>query len=160
MPAPGLMMDVDLNVALLLRRMRTVHNGSRVHYRPADLPGGPSRSATFAEVLDRAEYLSAALARLGVKPGDRVGSLASNTREHVEVYYAVMGMGAVLHTANPRLHEDQLVYTVNHARDSVLIVEASHRARIARLRHRLPHLRHVVVVGAADGDLAPGEIGF
>jgi fatty-acyl-CoA synthase len=154
------MMDVDLNVALLLRRMRAVHHGSRVVARSASSPGGASHSTTFVEVLDRAERLAAALARLGVEPGDRVGSLASNTKEHLETYYAVMGMGAVLHTANLRLHEDQLVYTVDHAQDRVLIVESSQRARIAGLRHRLPHLRHVVVIGTADGGLAPGEIGF
>ncbi|MBB3082521.1 fatty-acyl-CoA synthase [Geodermatophilus sabuli] len=153
-------MDVDLNVALILRRMRAVHHRSRVISRSASRPDGPSRSATFAEVLDRSERLAAGLAQLGVKPGDRVGSLAWNTQEHLETYYAVTGMGAVLHTANPRLHEDQLVYTVNHARDSVLIVESSFRAQIDGLRHRLPHLQHVVVIEAAGSDLAHGEIGF
>ena len=121
--------------------MRAVHHGSRVFSRSASSPDGPSRSATFGEVLDRAERLAAGLARLGVEPGDRVGSLAWNTQEHLEIYYAVMGMGAVLHTANLRLHEDQLVYTINHARDTVLIVESSFRAQIDGLRHRLPHLR-------------------
>ncbi|WP_327097601.1 long-chain-fatty-acid--CoA ligase [Nocardia vinacea] len=160
LPLPGLMMDVDLNVALLLRRMRTIHHGSRVISRSARCPGGPAQSSTFCEVLDRSERLAAALVQLGVKPGDRVGSLAWNTREHLEIYYAVMGMGAVLHTANPRLHEDQLVYTINHAHDAVLIVESTFRAQIDRLRHRMPHLRYVVVIGAAADDLAPGEAGF
>ncbi len=154
------MMDVDLNIALLLRRMRAIHHGSRVFSRSASRPGGPSRQTTFGAVLDRSERLAAALARLGVQPGDRVGSLAWNTQEHLEIYYAVMGMGAVLHTANPRLHEDQLAYTIDHARDTVLIVEPGFRSRIEGLRHRLPHLRQVVVIGAADQDLAPGEIGF
>ncbi|MFI6310053.1 long-chain-fatty-acid--CoA ligase [Nocardia fusca] len=154
------MMDVDLNVALLLRRMRAIHHGARVYSRSASHPDGPSRSATFVEVLDRSERLAAALAQWGIRPGDRVGSLAWNTQEHLETYYAVIGMGAVLHTANPRLHEDQLVYTINHARDTVLIVESDFRDRIADLRHRLPLLEHVVVIGAADGDLAAGELDF
>ncbi len=158
-PMPGLMMDVDLNVALLLRRMRAIHHGARVYSRSASHPDGPSRSATFVEVLDRSERLAAALAQLGIRPGDRVGSLAWNTQEHLETYYAVISMGAVLHTANPRLHEDQLVYTINHARDTVLIVESDFRDRIAGLRHRLPHLEQVVVIGAA-GDLAAGELGY
>ncbi|WP_231914220.1 long-chain-fatty-acid--CoA ligase, partial [Rhodococcus sp. LB1] len=157
---PGLMMDVDLNIAMVLRRMRSIHHGSRVLSRSEHCTDGPSHSATFGEVLDRAERLSAALANLGVKPGDRVGSLAWNTQEHLEIYYAVMGMGAVLHTANPRLHEDQLVYTIDHARDTVLIVESSFRAQIDGLRHRMPHLRHVVVIGKSVGELAPDEIGF
>ena len=156
----GLMMDVDLNIAMVLRRMRSIHHGSRVLSRSEHCPDGPSHSATFGEVLDRAERLSAALANLGVKPGDRVGSLAWNTQEHLEIYYAVMGMGAVLHTANPRLHEDQLVYTIDHARDTVLIVESSFRAQIDGLRHRMPHLRHVVVIGKSVGELPPDEIGF
>ncbi|WP_280436603.1 long-chain-fatty-acid--CoA ligase [Nocardia carnea] len=154
------MMDVDLNVALLLRRMRAIHHGAMVYSRSASHPDGPSRSATFAEVLDRSERLAAALAQLGIRPGDRVGSLAWNTREHLETYYAVIGMGAVLHTANPRLHEDQLVYTINHARDTVLIVESDFRERIAGLRRRLPLLEHVVVIGAAGGDLGAGELDF
>ncbi|KXX58242.1 hypothetical protein AZG88_46300 [Rhodococcus sp. LB1] len=154
------MMDVDLNIAMVLRRMRSIHHGSRVLSRSEHCTDGPSHSATFGEVLDRAERLSAALANLGVKPGDRVGSLAWNTQEHLEIYYAVMGMGAVLHTANPRLHEDQLVYTIDHARDTVLIVESSFRAQIDGLRHRMPHLRHVVVIGKSVGELAPDEIGF
>ena len=154
---PGLMMDVDLNVALLLRRMRTVHHGSRVISRSARHSDGPSQEATFLEVLDRAERLAAGLMQLGVRPGDRVGTLAWNTQEHLETYYAVMGMGAVLHTANLRLHEDQLVYTINHARDTVMIVESAFRAQIEGLRHRLPHLRHVVVIGAADNDLTPAK---
>lgn len=157
---PGLMMDIDLNVALILRRMRAVHHRSRVISRSASRPDGSSRSTTFVAVLDRSERLAAGLAQLGVAPGDRVGSLAWNTQEHVEIYYAVMGMGAVLHTANPRLHEDQLVYTINHARDTVLIVESSLCIQIRGLRHRLPHLEHVVVIGAIDGAFAPGEIEF
>ena len=157
---PGLMMDVNLNVAMLLRRMRTVHHKSRVISRSASHPDGPSRVATFGEVLDRSGRLAAGLANLGVARGDRVGSLAWNTQEHLETYYAAMGMGAVLHTANVRLHEDQLVYTINHARDSVLIIEESFRAQIAGLRDRLPHLATVVVIGADGGDLGPREIGY
>ena len=159
-PPPGLMMDVELNVALLLRRMRAVHHGSRVITRSGNRPDGPSRSVTFRKVLDRAERLAAGLATLGIGVGDRVGSLAWNTQEHLESYYAVMGMGAVLHTANPRLHDEQLVYTINHAQDSALIIESSFRAQVKALRRRLPNVRHVVVIGADGGALNDGEIAF
>lgn len=159
-PALGLMMDVELNVALILRRMRAIHHGSQVISRSESCSEGPSRTATFVEVLDRSEYLAAGLAQLGVKQGDRVGTLAWNTQEHLEIYYAVMGMGAVLHTANPRLHDDHLVFTINHARDTVLIVEASFRDHILGLRHRLPHVRQVVVLGSAGTDLGDTEIGY
>lgn len=156
-------MDVELNVALILRRMRAIHHRSRVFSRSESCSDGPSRTATFVEVLDRSEYLAAALAQLGVKQGDRVGTLAWNTREHLEIYYAVMGMGAVLHTANPRLHDDQLVFTVNHAQDTVLIVEASFRDHIDGLRHRLPLVRHVVILGSTHLDnteAGDAEIGY
>lgn len=158
--AAGLMMDVNLNIALLLRRMRTIHRESKVISRSAAQPLGPSRTVTFDAVVDRAERLAAGLAGLGVRPGDRVGSLAWNTQEHLETYYAVMGMGAVLHTANPRLHDDQLAFTINHARDAVLIVESSFRARVEALRPRLPHVRRVVVIGADDTVTGGSEIGF
>ena len=78
--------------------------------------GDGSRRATFAEVGDRADRLANALARLGVEPGDRVGTFCWNTQEHLEAYLAVPSMGAVLHTLNIRLFPEQLTYVINHAR--------------------------------------------
>jgi len=73
----------------------------------------------------RAAQLAHALARLGVRRGERVATLGWNTAAHMEVYYAASGMGAVLHTVNPRLFPDQIAYILNDAADVALFVDAS-----------------------------------
>src|SRR5688572_14931441 len=98
----GLMMDVPLNVQLILRRMSQVH-GSKKVVTLTDPETGACTERTYAEVVDRAGQLVNALHRLGVRPGDRVASLAWNNAQHLEVYLGVMSMGAVLHTMNLRL---------------------------------------------------------
>ena len=60
---------------------------------------------------------------MGLRDGDRVTSLAWNTHRHLELFYAVPGIGAVLHTANPRLFDEQIIYTINHAESRVLFYE-------------------------------------
>ncbi len=67
--------------------------------------------------------MAQALRRLGVKPGDRVATLAWNTHRHLELYFAVSGMGAVLHTVNPRLFPEQIEYILNHAESTVLFFD-------------------------------------
>ena len=67
--------------------------------------------------------MALALQRLGIKPGDRVGTLAWNTHRHFEMFYAAPGIGIVLHTVNPRLFPGQLVYIINHAEDRLLFVD-------------------------------------
>lgn len=83
---------------------------------------------------------------MNVKPGDRVTSLAWNTHRHLELFYAVPGIGAVLHTANPRLSDDQLVYTINHAGSSVLFFERSFVDLVVKLRPRFARIRHFVML--------------
>ncbi|WP_263282679.1 long-chain fatty acid--CoA ligase [Sphingomonas nostoxanthinifaciens] len=97
------------------------------------------------------------LLHLGVAPGDRVTSLAWNTHRHFELFYAVPGIQAVLHTANPRLHDDQIAYTINHAGSVVLFFERSFLDVVQRLAERLPNIRHyIMLVDAARLD--PGNI--
>jgi acyl-CoA synthetase (AMP-forming)/AMP-acid ligase II len=80
--------------------------------------------------------LANALKRLGVRSGDRVTSLAWNTHRHLELFYAVPGIGAVLHTANPRLFDEQIVYTINHAESGVLLFDRSFAALVERMAPR------------------------
>ena len=98
---------------------------------------------TYAEAERRSRRLAQALLRLGIGPGDRVGTLAWNNFRHFELYYGVSGIGAVCHTINPRLFDEQIVYIVNHARDRLLFVEAelypAGRAAAAAIAGRLPH---------------------
>src|SRR3984893_205604 len=78
----------------------------------------------YAQSRERIGRLANALVGLGVKPGDRVATLAWNGYRHFELYYAIAGIGAVCHTINPRLFDDQVVYIINHAADRLLFIDA------------------------------------
>jgi fatty-acyl-CoA synthase len=104
-------------------------------------------------VADLVERLAAALARLGIGEGDRVGTFAWNNQEHLEAYLAIPCMGAVLHTLNIRLFPEQLTYVVNHAEDRVILVDASLIPLLARVAGELKTVEQIVVVG--QGDTAP-----
>jgi fatty-acyl-CoA synthase len=93
---------------------------------------------TYEAAERRAKRLARALSKLGITPGDRVGTLAWNTFRHFELYYAISGIGAVCHTINPRLFDDQIAYIVNHAEDRLLFVDASFVPLIERLTPHLP----------------------
>jgi fatty-acyl-CoA synthase len=147
------MQEFPLTVGMIFRHGRTVHRDSEV----VTFEGEKSRRASFAEVADRAERLAAALRRLKVDVGDRVGTLAWNTQEHLEAYFAVPGIGAVLHTLNLRLFPEQLVYIVNHAEDKVVIVDDTLIPLLAPLVPQLGTVEHYIVVG--DADAAPLEAG-
>jgi fatty-acyl-CoA synthase len=84
---------------------------------------GPIVRTTYGEIRDRAKRLSGALLAFGVQPGDRVATLAWNSGRHIEAWYAVMGIGAVCHTLNPRLFIDQICYIVNHAQDRIIFTD-------------------------------------
>ena len=101
---------------------------------------------TYAELRERSSRLSGALAALGVARGDRVATLAWNTRHHLEVYYATMGIGAICHTLNPRQTADHLAQIVAEAEDGVLAVAASLLPLARELLPRCPTIRHVVVL--------------
>jgi acyl-CoA synthetase (AMP-forming)/AMP-acid ligase II len=136
------MQDVALTINRLFWHGRRVHPTSQV----LTFDGAELRSRTFAEIADRAEQLAAGLARLGVGPGDRVGSLMWTTNEHLEAYFAVPGTGAVLHTLNLRLHPEQLAHVVNDAEDRVIIAHATVLPLLARIAEHLPSVRHYVIV--------------
>ena len=88
--------------------------------------------------------LARALERLGLEPGDRVGTLAMNHSRHVVAWYGTIGMGGVIHTINPRLFEDQLVYIANHAEDRVLFYDAAFAPLVEKLKSRLTSIEHYV----------------
>ncbi|NMN98399.1 fatty acid--CoA ligase [Antrihabitans stalactiti] len=140
------MQDTQLLVSGLFEHGARVHPEARVHhYR-----GGETVSRTFAESADEVRRLASALRAIGVQVGDVVATLCWNTPEHLSAYFAVPGMGAVLHTLNLRLHDDQLVYVVNHAGDKVILVDADLVPQFARIEHLLVTVEHIVVIGDAE----------
>jgi fatty-acyl-CoA synthase len=150
----GTMQDFPLTITALFAHGRTIHARSDV----ATFDGERSRHASFAAVAERADRLAGALRRLGIRPGDRVGTFAWNTQEHLEAYFAVPSMGAVLHTVNVRLFPEQLAYVVNHAEDRVLLVDDSLVPVLARVRDQLRTVEEFVVIGGGDASELGGRV--
>ena len=144
-----MMDDLPLTVTQLFR------HGSRVHAEREVVTwlGDASRRVTFAETADRTQRLAAGLASLGVQPGDVVGTFMWNNQEHVEAYFAVPCMGAVLHTLNIRLSADQLDYVIRDGGDRVILVDGSLIGLLAQAGDALRTVEHVVVVGEGDVSL-------
>jgi len=153
----GLMQhDYPLTLQHILGRMRAMFGDSEVVTATED---GRDR-APYAEVVERIDRLCRGLESLGVERGDRVATFAWNTQRHLEAYLGVPCMGAVLHTLNIRLFVDQLVYVVNHASDSVILVEGSLVEPLAEIAPRLETVRHYVVMGEGDVDALPDAISY
>ncbi len=142
------MQDFPLTITHLLRHGRSVYSQSKV--LTYEGPDAEVREATFAEVADRADQLAAALTKLGVESGDRVGTFMWNNQRHMEAYLAIPCMGAVLHTLNIRLFAEQLAYVINHGADKVIIVDASIAPLLAAVRDQLTTVEHIIVCGEGD----------
>ena len=118
----GLMQDWPLTLDKLIDHAANWHGGREIVTRSVE---GPIVRTTYADIRRRAKRLSNALKGLGVKTGDRVATLAWNSGRHLEAWYAIMGIGAVCHTLNPRLFPDQLCYIMAHAEDKILFTDLS-----------------------------------
>ncbi|MFE9990545.1 long-chain fatty acid--CoA ligase [Streptomyces sp. NPDC005381] len=148
------MQDVPLTVTRILVHGARIHGESQITTWTGD--GEPHRRS-FREAGARANQLAHALRDdLGVTGDERVATLMWNNAEHVEAYYAIPSMGAVLHTLNLRLPAEQLVFIVQHAADRVVIVNGSLLPLLAPLLPHLSTLEHVVVSGPGDRSLLDG----
>jgi acyl-CoA synthetase (AMP-forming)/AMP-acid ligase II len=126
----SLMMNQPLMISSLIRHADKNHGDTEIVSRTVE---GPIHRFTYHAAHIRARRLARVLARLGVQLGDRVGTLAWNGYRHFELYYAVSGMGAVIHTINPRLFPDQITYIVNHAEDRYCFFDLTFAALVERL---------------------------
>jgi fatty-acyl-CoA synthase len=148
------MQDVPLTATRILVHGTLVHGRAQVITWAGE---GEPRRRSFAEVGRRAVRLANALRdELGVVGDQRVGTLMWNNAEHLEAYLAVPAMGAVLHTINLRLPVDQLVWTVNHAADRVIVVNGSLLTLLAPLLPRFDSVEHIVVAGPGDRAVLDG----
>ncbi|HUO78632.1 MAG TPA: long-chain fatty acid--CoA ligase [Steroidobacteraceae bacterium] len=152
----GLQMDVPLLVSALLEHAATYHADTAIVARTIE---GEVHRTSYGEAGLRARRLAQALARLGIAPGDRVGSLAWNTHRHFEMFYGVSGLGAVLHTVNPRLHAEQLVYIINHAGDRLLFVDGATLPVAEQLAPRLASVTHFVMMTPRERMPASSTLG-
>ncbi|SEJ16156.1 fatty-acyl-CoA synthase [Pseudomonas linyingensis] len=150
----GLMQKAPLLISGILKHAACAHGDTEIVSRLVD---EPLWRYDYRGLATRAAQAAAMLQRLGIGEGDCVSSLAWNTHRHYELFFAVPGIGAVLHTANPRLSDEQIAYTLNHAGSSVLLFDRSFAPIVARLLPHLEHIRHFIVLSDRDCD-EPGEM--
>jgi fatty-acyl-CoA synthase len=153
----GLMQhDFPLTLRHVLERMR----GPYARCEVVTQRDGHRTHTPYAEVAERTDRLAAALAELGVERSDRVATFAWNTQQHLELYLAVPCAGAVLHTLNIRLFEEDLEYIVNHAEDKVIFVDDSLVERLVPLADRFRTVRHFVIIGDGDDGGLPNALRY
>src|SRR5499427_9871716 len=154
----GLIMDYPLTLTQLFERSRKLFHKKTMATR---VPGHGLQRYTYADSADRVAQLSAALARLGLQKGDRVGTFAWNSHRHMEVYFAAPLMGMVLHTVNIRLSPQDLTYIINHAGDTILIVDASLWHLLEPIRKDLKTVTNVIVMkDTPSGEIPAGAMDY
>ena len=116
----GLMQDRPLMISSLIEYSALYHGDVEIVSRSIE---GPIHRYTYAQAHHRSKQLAQALMAKGVKLGDRVATVAWNSYRHLECYYGVSGMGAILHTINPRLFPEQIAYIANHADDKIILTD-------------------------------------
>jgi acyl-CoA synthetase (AMP-forming)/AMP-acid ligase II len=134
---PGLMMDRPLLISSILEHAEAQHGETEIVSRETH---GPVFRYTYAECAARVKKLANALAELRLPAGTVAGSLAWNNHRHVEIYYAASGSGLVVHTCNPRLHPEQLIFIINHAEDRVLFFDTTFAPIIEKIAKHCPNV--------------------
>lgn len=147
-PLLGQMQPWPLTVDRFLDLAARYHGDRSVVARRADMT---VERTDYARVRRLAGRIASALSAYGVKPGDRVGTLAMNGIEHFAAWYGIMGIGAVCHTLNPRLFEDQLVYIINHAQDRLIFADSAFVPILERVLPRCPGVALTILI---DGSAA------
>jgi fatty-acyl-CoA synthase len=148
----GLMQHGALTVDKIIDHAALWHGGREVVTRSVE---GPIVRTTYGAIHQRAKRVSNALLGMGIKPGDRVATLAWNTARHMEAWYGIMGIGAVCHTLNPRLFPEQIAWIANHAGDRAIFVDLTFLPIIAGILQHLPTVEHVVLF--TDRDHMPAD---
>lgn len=151
----GLMMDRPLMVSHLISLAADVHHEQEIV--SSTVEGGLHRYG-YPDAAKRIARLANALIAMGIRPGDRVATLAWNGYRHFELYFAISGIGAVCHTINPRLFPEQIVYIASHAADRVLFYDATFAPFIPKLRPKLP--KDMRCVAMADREHMPAVEGL
>jgi fatty-acyl-CoA synthase len=143
---PGLMQDWSLTCTRILDHAARNHPGREIVSRSVE---GPIHRTTYAEVHARSLRLAKRLQADGIREGDRVATLAWNTWRHMEVWYGLLGIGAVYHTVNPRLFPDQIAWIINHAEDRFLFVDLTFLPIVEKLRPQLANIEKIIVLSDA-----------
>ena len=148
----GRMMQMPLAISSLIEHADRWHGDTEIVSRRVE---GDIHRSTWREIHRRSRCMANALASLGVKPGDRVATLAWNGYRHLELYFAVSGSGAVMNTINPRLHPEQIAWIVNHAEDKVLFFDLTFLPIAEAIAASCPTLKAFVLM--VDRDRMPAS---
>ena len=148
-------MDFPLTLDVILRRAVTMH-GQREVVSHRD--GGSWHRYTYADMERRARQLAVAMRKLGVGSGDRIATICWNHYAHLEAYFAIPCSGAVLHTINPRLHEDDLAYVLNEAEDRIVIIDQTMLPVLEKVIDRVS--LDQVIVFSDDGNVPEGMLDY
>ncbi|OJU49137.1 MAG: long-chain fatty acid--CoA ligase [Brevundimonas sp. 67-6] len=138
-----MMQDWPLTVDKILDHAKNWHGEREVVTRSVE---GPIVRTNYAAIHERARRVSNALLAWGIKPGDRVATLAWNTGNHIETWYGIMGIGAVCHTLNPRLFPEQLAYIINHAEDRIIFTDLTFVPLLEAILPHCPSVERVIVM--------------
>ena len=139
----GLMQQHSLMISSIIEFAERWYPNVEVVSRTTE---GPIHRYTYRDMGLRARRVANALHKLGVKPGDRIGTLAWNGYRHMELYFGVSGSQAVLHTVNPRLFAEQMVYVINHGGAKILFIDLTFVSLLEQLADQLAHIEHIVVM--------------
>ena len=148
----GLMQRRELLISSILTHAERHHGGGEIVSVRDD---GTLARTTYAAVGERARRLAGVLQALGVKFGDRVATLAMNSDRHLELYYAIAGIGAVCNTINPRLAPDDIAYIANHAEDGLIFADPGFLPILEGIARKIPTLRAVIAIADVDAPLNP-----
>ncbi|MBL4859070.1 MAG: AMP-binding protein, partial [Erythrobacter sp.] len=143
----GAMQDWNMRVTHVIDHAAREAPDREIVTRWAD---GSETRTDWAGIRRDALKMAQALQKLGIKPGDKVASIAMNHSRHLVSWYGVAGMGGVLHTVNPRLFEDQLEYIVNHADDRVVLYDAMFQPIVDKMRDRWPQVEHYICFDSGE----------
>src|SRR5271170_3811175 len=146
MPPPGLMMDRQLLISDVIEHGAGQFGAAQIVSRETH---GAVFRYNYAACKSRAQRLANALQSLGLRAGHAVGSVALNNHRHLEAYYAVSGSGMILHTCNPRLHAQQLIYIINHAADRALLFDGTYAQLIEGIAPKCPQVQSWICLSDA-----------
>lgn len=143
----GLMQDWPLVISSILDHAAREHPQQEIVTNAVE---GTIRRCHYRDLHSRARKVAKALVSAGIKPGDRVATMAWNTDRHMEVWYGITGVGAIYHTLNPRLFAEQIEYIVNHAEDRVIFVDATFLPVLEPIRDKLSSVEKIIVLTDED----------
>jgi len=151
----GLMQDQPLLISTLIEFAQRHHGDSEVVSRRVE---GDIHRSNYKQICARSKQVANALDSLNLAFSDRVATLAWNGYRHLELYFGVSGSGRVLHTLNPRLHPDQIVWIANHAEDQVLCFDMSFLPIVQAVHSRCTTIKHFVAL--CDANRLPADTGI